>query len=96
MRELVIKDLSGIFGSFKTEDVAKAVIDRIDETHIAEGESLEDAIREALDAEMIYDDDRWAVIANYSDPDSPLTYAEAEEPFFDDLLQCVEAQEMGD
>lgn len=93
MRVLIIKDMSGTFGSFKAEDVAKAVIDRIDETHLNDGAGLEDLIREALDLEMVYDEDKWAVIANYSDPESPLSYGEAEELFLDDLLQVLEVVE---
>lgn len=93
MRQLIIKDMSRAFGSFRAEDVAKAVIDRIDETSISDGASLEEAVQEALDLEMIYDEDRWAVIANYSDPESPLTYSEAEELFLNDLLQVLEIAE---
>ena len=93
MRELIIKNMAGVFGSWKAEDVAKAVIDRIDEAQIAEGQSLEDAIKDALDLEMIYDDDKWAIVANYSDPDDPMGYGEAEELFLNDLLQVLEIAE---
>lgn len=79
------------FGCGEMSGVARNVLERVydndDETDAGE------AVSQAMDDELIYTEDQWTVIAYYSDPESPKSFSEACEDFFNDLLECVEEGE---
>lgn len=94
MKHIAINEnISNIFGSFKAEDLAKKIIGSLSEAALNRGESVEALIMRELDEIMIYDEDKWIVIANYSIPENPCGYGEAESFFIGDIAGCVDVWE---
>ena len=94
MKHITINEnISSIFNSFKAEDLAKKIIGNLSESALNRGESVETLIMRELDESMIYDEDKWMVIANYSAPENPCGYSEAEGFFIGDIARCVDVWE---
>lgn len=65
--------------------LAKEVVERIDD-HPKE---MSDALVEAVDATIIWNEDKWAIIAYYSTPNFPINYNDACSNFLEDLTNCI-------
>ena len=84
--EIKQEKLHEVFGYGEVAHIAQNVFDRIDEE---EEEDLSQAIIDAVDAELIYTNDQWAVIAYYSEPTVPMAFDEAVQSFIDDLVEVA-------
>ena len=69
----------------KVEQIAQNIFDRIDE----EEEDLSQAIIDAVDAELFYTANQWAIIAYYSEPNAPMALNDAIQSFIDDLVKVA-------
>ena len=65
--------------------LAKEAIERVDD-HPKE---MGDALVEAVSATIIWNEDKWAIIAYYSTPDYPINYNDACDNFLEDLAKCI-------
>lgn len=65
--------------------LAKEVIERIDD-HPKE---MSNALVEAVNAAVIWNGDKWEIIAYYSTPDYPISYGDACDNFLEDLTNCI-------
>lgn len=79
------RQIRKVFRTEKMQRLAQEVVDRIDYS----AEELSDSLVEALDAAVTWNEDKWAVIAYYSLPESPLPYDKAACRFLEDLTNCV-------
>ena len=77
-----------IFGCGKLSDIVFRIFERVEDD--TRKEEAEDAIAYALDDELIYCSDQWEVIGAYSNPDEPLSIAEACVLFLEDLMRCID------
>lgn len=85
---ILLNKITEVFGYREISNIARRILERIDEDETDASE----AVSQAMDDELIYTEDQWAVIAYYSDPESPKNLSEACEEFFGDLLECVEEE----
>lgn len=74
-----------VFRTEKMQKLAQEVVDRVDYS----AKELSDSLVEALDAAIIWNEDKWAVIAYYSLPENPLPYDKAACRFLADLTNCI-------
>lgn len=79
------KRINRVFLSDKMRKLAQEVVDRIDFSM----KELSDALVQALDATVIWNEDKWAVIAYYSLPEEPLPYDKAACRFLEDLTNVI-------
>ncbi len=79
------RQIRKVFRTEKMQRLAQEVVDRIDYS----AEELSDSLVEALDAAVTWNEDKWAVIAYYSLPESPLPYDKAACRFLEDLTNCI-------
>lgn len=79
------RQIRKVFRTEKMQRLAQEVVDRIDYS----AEELSDSLVEALDAAVTWNEDKWAVVAYYSLPESPLPYDKAACRFLEDLTNCV-------
>lgn len=86
--KILLNKITEVFGYREISNVARRILERIDEDETDASE----AVSQAMDDELIYTADQWTVIAYYSDPSDPKNFAEACEEFFGDLLECVEEE----
>lgn len=86
---ILLSKVTEVFGYSEISNIARNILERIDEDETDAGE----AVSEAIDSGLIYTGDQWTVIAYYSDPESPKNLSEACEDFYGDLLECVEEEE---
>lgn len=87
--KIILDKITENFGYGEISNIARRILERIDEDETDASE----AVSQAMDDELIYTEDQWAVIAYYSDPSDPKNLSEACEEFFGDLLECVEEGE---
>lgn len=87
--EILLSKITEVFGYGEISNIARNILERIDEDETDAGE----AVSQAMDDELIYTADQWTVIAYYSDPSDPKSFSEACEDFYGDLLECVEEGE---
>lgn len=85
---ILLNKITEVFGYREISNIARRILERIDEDETDAGE----AVSQAMDDELIYTADQWTVIAYYSDPSDPKNLSEACEEFFGDLLECVEEE----
>lgn len=85
---ILLNKITEVFGYREISNVARRILERIDEDETDASE----AVSQAMDDELIYTEDQWTVIAYYSDPSDPKNLSEACEEFFGDLLECVEEE----
>lgn len=85
---ILLNKITEVFGYREISNIARRILERIDEDETDASE----AVSQAMDDELIYTEDQWAVIAYYSDPSDPKNLSEACEEFFGDLLECVEEE----
>lgn len=86
---ILLSKITEVFGYGEISNIARNILERIDEDETDAGE----AVSEAIDSGLIYMGDQWTVIAYYSDPESPKNLSEACEDFYGDLLECIEEEE---
>lgn len=86
---ILLSKITEVFGYGEISNIARNILERIDEDETDAGE----AVSEAIDSGLIYTADQWTVIAYYSDPSDPKSFSEACEDFYGDLLECVEEGE---
>ena len=79
------RQIRKVFRTERMQELAQEVVDRIDYS----AEELSDSLVEALDAAVTWNEDKWAVIAYYSLPESPLPYDKAACRFLEDLTNCI-------
>lgn len=79
------RQIRKVFRTERMQELAQEVVDRIDYS----AEELSDSLVEALDAAVTWNEDKWAVVAYYSLPESPLPYDKAACRFLEDLTNCV-------
>ncbi len=79
------RQIRKVFHTERMQELAQEVVDRIDYS----AEELSDSLVEALDAAVTWNEDKWAVIAYYSLPESPLPYDKAACRFLEDLTNCI-------
>ena len=79
------RQIRKVFRTEKMQRLAQEVVDRIDYS----AEELSDSLVEALNAAVTWNEDKWAVVAYYSLPESPLPYDKAACRFLEDLTNCV-------
>lgn len=65
--------------------LAKEVIERINDNP----KELSDALVEAVEATIIWNEDKWALIAYYSTIKYPICYDDACNNFLEDLTDCL-------
>lgn len=65
--------------------LAKEVIERIDD----DSKEMSDALVEEVEATVIWNEDKWALIAYYSTPEYPIGYDNACNNFLEDLTNCL-------
>ena len=65
--------------------LAKEAVERIDDRP----KEISDALVEAVNATIIWNEDKWAIIAYYSTPESPIGYDDACSNFLEDLANCI-------
>lgn len=85
---ILLNKIYEVFGYREISNVARRILERIDEDETDASE----AVSQAMDDELIYTEDQWTVIAYYSDPSDPKNLSEACEEFFGELLECVEEE----
>lgn len=83
---IILNQIAETFGYGEISRIARDVLERIDDD---ETDAIE-AVGQAMDDELIYTADQWAIIAYYSEPSDPKSFADACEEFMQDLLECVE------
>ena len=84
--EINLNKITDVFGYGEVATIARNVFNRIDDEEIAD---MLQAIIDAVDAELIYTADQWAVIAYYSEPDAPMAFDEAVQSFINDLVEVA-------
>lgn len=85
---ILLNKITEVFGYREISNIARRILERIDEDETDASE----AVSQAMDDELIYTEDQWAVIAYYSDPSDPKNLSEACEEFFGDLLECIDEE----
>lgn len=78
--------LNDTFGIWAIMDIAKACAGRMDDGC----EDVSDELWRAMDDEIIYTEDQWALIAYYSEPSDPMTLAQAFDEFHADVMKCLD------
>lgn len=81
------KNLNDLFGYGEIRNIADAILDRAEE-NIEDYSDPYDAIVDALNDELIYEDDQWTIMKQYQRP-SEANFTEAVEEFINDLNECV-------
>ena len=71
--------------NLKVCEIAEAIIERMEDY---EGDNLEEALQSAMDDELIYTEDLWAIMAYYTTPQEA-NFDEAMEEFYNDLLDIL-------
>ena len=71
--------------NLKVCEIAEAIIERMEEVSKDE---IEDELQYAMDLELIYTEDQWAIMAYYQTPQEA-NFDEAMEEFYDDLLEIL-------
>lgn len=69
----------------KVCEIAEAIIERMEDY---EEDNLEEALQSAMDDELIYTEDLWAIMAYYTTPQEA-NFDEAMEEFYNDLLEVL-------
>lgn len=69
----------------KMMKLAQEVINRID----YDAKEMSDELIEAVDAAIVWTEDKWTIIQYYSTPDHPKRYDDAVCYFLDDLTDCI-------
>lgn len=85
------KKLNDLFGYGEIRNIADTILDRAEE-NIEDYSDPYDAIVDALNDELIYEDDQWTIMKQYQRP-SEANFTEAVEEFINDLNECVEVLE---
>lgn len=77
---------------YESTDLALSIIEYIDTT---ETTNLDDALCDAINNEVMYYDDQWAIIHAYICPDDigKVTFQELLSNFIDDLASCIVIKE---
>ena len=65
--------------------IAEAIIERMEE---CTEDEIEDELKYAMDLELIYTEDLWAIMAYYQTPQEA-NFNEAMEEFYNDLLEIL-------
>ena len=73
------------FPSDKINGIAEAVLSRIDEDEL---DDVYDAVYQAMDDELIYTDDQWAMIREYCTPHDA-SFSDAWDMFESDLVNAI-------
>ncbi len=77
---------AGNFPDWKVADIAQNILDRMDDEYYEEG--FEEDILNCLDAELIYTDDQWAILAGYCTPQEA-NFTDAMEEFQINLFDFI-------
>lgn len=81
------KNLNDLFGYGEIRNIADTILDRAEE-NIEDYSDPYDAIVDALNDELIYEDNQWTIMKQYQRP-SEANFTEAVEEFINDLNECV-------
>lgn len=81
-------------GGMDVYDIAENIVSRVDT--FEDEDEVNDLIIDALNDELIYCADQWAVIEFYSSPEDGRTLSECCEDFLNDILEVVDAEEAED
>ena len=71
--------------NLKVCEIAEAIIERMEDY---EEDNLEEALQSAMDDELIYTEDLWAIMAYYTTPQEA-NYDESMNEFYNDLLDIL-------
>ena len=96
MKYLRVSSLKIVKNEIST-DIYKIMLDivnRIDDDVEVNEDNLRDILLEEAQSHLIYTEDQWTIIKNYSSPDSPRPFNECFEHFFSDLIGVCDLVEM--
>ena len=82
----------------KAWQFAKEIIDRIDNAEIEIARNVSD-LYDTISEDCYtwpWDEDKWTIIAEYSDPANPISWDQACYQFIDDLINNIEIVEVED
>ena len=71
--------------NLKVCEIVKSIFERMEDY---KEDDLEEALRNAMDDELIYDDDLWEIMKYYQRP-TEANFGEAMEEFYNDLLEVL-------